>query len=1114
MEWIKERYLSNLLGQKYNELIKQAKGFTENETEQLKFIVSNSGLNESDQTKTINTLKGIDFDPAVRAEISEQVRTPEDITNEKNEILNSVFSKSKSNYPSAAENVFRDFSDPYGKALEIANIPSQVAPSVILSAMGEDKPITESSYIDVIAKATGQGDNPNLPTKIVGLGADILIDPIGLLTGGLSKATKAKKVYDILKGAEVLTKLDDAADIAKLISKTDDVILGLSKSAVKYATDKDRAKAAKILVWAKNELKHIDPKSLLKEISKDADLIKAVQIAPDKIADLAKPNRAMQAKEELVDFAKATGERTVGGEIKPQALSALEKAKPEKISKLSALKDDLKTMFISDDVPLENFADTVKTRKGKKIVERVIDTRAVDNATDDIARIADNPAAIFEAGTKEARLADDMDNAGKVAFDGLADINKAGSVNKAKQAESNLKEVIDFEADKMRGILSTLAKKRNLNAWKTEYQKLNDDIIEAIETGTVKNLDQDAQKVAEYFQTQMGKVYQYEKVINPDIKLFEKYVPRITERGEDLSDTVKFITPGQSGARAAGDLTIRQINVQNKLDKSRQALITDLPTLLKLRKDKTLKSFVNFNVQEKVKPLISKIKKAGDIEIPSHPTFNPGNKKLYINAKVYEKIKPILELTPAEIKIGDKFYNYLKNGTEVWKSWQLALSPTYHLNNMIDNLWKLFAMDINPKRLLDAGKVQRGNKFAIVAKNGKMLPVDIPILKRLGIIGGQYGKDIEILKHLDTNKSALKSLMVDNPLIKTGFKIGAYLEDGQRIAGFLDRLEKIGDYQKAADDFRKFFFSYENLTDFEKKVMKIGIPFYAFMRRNLPTSARILLTKPHKQAVFVKIKNAAEKGQDNIPAEFQDDSLKSTFKIKVGTDREKGIEKYMPVGGMFSFLQLGELINGGLNVNKLRDFILKQSNPLLKEGFSQLFNVDPNTGKPIAEWESLGIKDSETTVYMGMKLPKRLVHAMKNAAFFARVAGMMEKVNPGSIFGNKEQLSVFGETSGKSEKDLMKTMLSFFVSTDFNYDMERSYNKAITAIHQKKGAVNREIRKRVSLRSMTQSGDVKQKYWNEILELKELFKELGAEEQELKRAFFDAKKELNSGGAK
>lgn len=94
--------------------------------------------------------------------------------------------------------------------------------------------------------------------------------------------------------------------------------------------------------------------------------------------------------------------------------------------------------------------------------------------------------------------------------------------------------------------------------------------------------------------------------------------------------------------------------------------------------------------------------------------------------------------------------------------------------------------------------------------------------------------------------SGLNPANLDNYAIRSGRFVGGSIEDNARLAHFLWARDRLGNSEQAANSVKKYLFNYEDLTPFEKKVMKRTIPFYTFMRKNTGLMVNTLAENPGK----------------------------------------------------------------------------------------------------------------------------------------------------------------------------------------------------------------------------------------------------------------------------
>ena len=104
-----------------------------------------------------------------------------------------------------------------------------------------------------------------------------------------------------------------------------------------------------------------------------------------------------------------------------------------------------------------------------------------------------------------------------------------------------------------------------------------------------------------------------------------------------------------------------------------------------------------------------------------------------------------------------------------------------------------------------------------------------------------------------------KYLGHQSPQLRLLRLLGRAQENNARGAHFLDKLEKTGDPQKAINSTNQYLFDYENgLTDWEQNYARTIIPFYAWMRFNIPLQIQSMLEDPGRYAKIPKFIDAVE----------------------------------------------------------------------------------------------------------------------------------------------------------------------------------------------------------------------------------------------------------------
>ena len=147
----------------------------------------------------------------------------------------------------------------------------------------------------------------------------------------------------------------------------------------------------------------------------------------------------------------------------------------------------------------------------------------------------------------------------------------------------------------------------------------------------------------------------------------------------------------------------------------------------------------------------------------------------------------------------------------------------------------------------------------------------------LGVIDkGYVSADLaaDIPRHLEAGKLFDRTEMVAkfvNPLSKKHALLGQEghylaatgnlarnLENSRRLTLFLDSWKRGESLAEAAKNTKKWLFDYGELTDIERQVMRRLMPFYTFMRKNIPSQIEGMIKNPGRYLAVKKGKQGIE----------------------------------------------------------------------------------------------------------------------------------------------------------------------------------------------------------------------------------------------------------------
>ena len=100
-------------------------------------------------------------------------------------------------------------------------------------------------------------------------------------------------------------------------------------------------------------------------------------------------------------------------------------------------------------------------------------------------------------------------------------------------------------------------------------------------------------------------------------------------------------------------------------------------------------------------------------------------------------------------------------------------------------------------------------------------------------------------------------------------------EESRRMGYFIDRLKSGLTPFEAALETKKVLFDYGAMSDFERKYLRRIIPFWAWMRNNIPLQVKTVLTKPYIAASQLRIRRLSQ----DKPPEWLPKWMRSTMSL-------------------------------------------------------------------------------------------------------------------------------------------------------------------------------------------------------------------------------------------
>jgi hypothetical protein len=186
----------------------------------------------------------------------------------------------------------------------------------------------------------------------------------------------------------------------------------------------------------------------------------------------------------------------------------------------------------------------------------------------------------------------------------------------------------------------------------------------------------------------------------------------------------------------------------------------------------------------------------------------------------------------------DKALNFFKGSVTV-------MFPSFHGRNAISNTILNF-MDIgvsafNPKRWKQAIDVMIGKEGKIITELG-----DVYSYAEIRKIMNQKQIYQDRLLRTDVGRIVDPNVLKREGVFGGGRAVGRAIENEGRLINFIKNIQRGLSPDDAAARTKQFLFDYDNLSNFEKEVMRRLIPFYTFTRKNIAVQLKTLITNPKR----------------------------------------------------------------------------------------------------------------------------------------------------------------------------------------------------------------------------------------------------------------------------
>jgi hypothetical protein len=281
--------------------------------------------------------------------------------------------------------------------------------------------------------------------------------------------------------------------------------------------------------------------------------------------------------------------------------------------------------------------------------------------------------------------------------------------------------------------------------------------------------------------------------------------------------------------------------------------------------------------------------------------------------------------------------------------------------------------------------------------NGKTGDEWLKIAKKRGVVNqGWYAADIPQAVESGIKASweqGINQLSQQNYAFRLNKAVGSAIENNARFAHFLDKIKNGSTVDEAVMSVKKYLFDYEDLTSFEKNVMKRVFPFYTWTRKNIPLQLENLIKQPGKYAGMEKVIRAIESlsMRDTEPAneKYLSDYIKNNTAMRVGYNEKTKTYNYFLLGMWLPSYQAMDFLA------QPKENIVAMVTPLLKTPMEVWANKSEFFRNSLGDSSLIEKYEGDTVNYLGYSMPAKVATVIRNI----RLLNELDKLNPGKIFG-------------------------------------------------------------------------------------------------------------------
>ncbi|PWV90271.1 hypothetical protein DFQ01_14447 [Paenibacillus cellulosilyticus] len=289
----------------------------------------------------------------------------------------------------------------------------------------------------------------------------------------------------------------------------------------------------------------------------------------------------------------------------------------------------------------------------------------------------------------------------------------------------------------------------------------------------------------------------------------------------------------------------------------------------------------------------------------------------------------------------------LKSYDAVLNNWKklALLSPAYHARNLAGAMFNNYVGGMSMPNLVKyTSGAAKDVADALRGKGGELFEE----YRKQGL-GAEALSKVDFVRSVDPEKAIEKSVQRGEQsflrravnLPETSREAGAVVDQVSRFAMYKWARDKGLTPQQAAAKVRETQFDYNKLSNFEREYVTRAVPFYRWMRNNIPFQLKQITSDPRK---YAKVNTVRENAQDavGLDEETMPDYMKEQFALPVYGNDKTGTGKILGLN-----LPLGDLTR----LDDPLKLLVGSVNPLLKLPAELSLNRSFFTNKEIKKYE-------------------------------------------------------------------------------------------------------------------------------------------------------------------